>query len=128
MKKLTVGVACAALMITGCATRAADISAQYVSPAHYSGLNCDQVREELVRVSTRVREVSGQQDRKANNDAVATGVGLIVFWPALFFLMSDDHAAELGRLKGEYEALDRTARDKHCAVAAELSAARGSFQ
>lgn len=128
MKKLTIAASCAALMIAGCATNSANVTAQYVSPANFSSLNCEQVREELLRVSARVRQVSGQQDRKATNDAVATGIGIIVFWPALFFLMSDDHAAELGRLKGEYEALEHTARTKQCAVAAELSAARASFQ
>lgn len=128
MKKLMIAATCAALMVAGCATKASNVTAQYVSSAQYSNLSCDQVREELVRISTRVRQVSGQQDRKATNDAVATGIGIIVFWPALFFLMSDDHAAELGRLKGEYEALERTAQEKKCAVASELSAARASFQ
>ncbi len=28
---------------------------------------------------------SGAQDSKASNDAVATGVGVVLFWPALFF-------------------------------------------
>lgn len=128
MRTLVVAASCAALMLGGCATKSANVTAQYVSPATYSGLNCDQVREELVRVSTRVRQVSGQQDRKATNDAVATGVAIVLFWPAIFFLMSDDHAQELGRLKGEYEALERVANDKQCPVAAELSTARAGFQ
>jgi len=128
MKKLMIAASCAALMLGGCATKAANVTAQYVSPVQFSNLNCDQVREELVRISRRVREVSGQQDRKANNDALATGVGIVLFWPALFFLMTDDHATELGRLKGEYEALELVAKEKQCPVAAEMSAARAGFQ
>lgn len=44
-------------------------------------------------------------------------VGLVVFWPALFVLAAtDDHSAELGRLKGEYEALERAAHKRKCAI------------
>lgn len=128
MKRLMIAASFAALMVGGCATKASNVTAQYVSPVQYSHLTCTQVRDELVRISSRVREVSGQQDRKANNDAIATGVGIVLFWPALFFLMSDDHAAELGRLKGEYEALERVAGEKQCPVAGEMAAARASFQ
>lgn len=35
------------------------------------------------------------------------GVGLVLFWPALFFLAGDDQKEELARLKGEYEALEK---------------------
>ena len=128
MKKLMIAASCAALMLAGCATKAANVQAQYVSPVQYQHYTCDQIRADLVRISRRVQEVSGAQDKKANNDAIATGVGIVLFWPALFFLMSDDHKAELSRLKGEYEALEASAREKKCAVAAEMEAARAGFQ
>ncbi len=128
MKKTVIATCCAALMVAGCATRAANVTAQYVTPIQYSNYSCEQVRTELVQISARVREVSGQQDRKASNDALATGVGIVLFWPALIFLMSGDHAAELSNLKGHYEALTITARQKNCAVAAELAAAGAGFQ
>lgn len=127
MRQILIAAFCGALMVSGCATKSADLSAQYVSPARYSGLNCDQVREELVRISSRVREVSGLQDRRATGDAVAAGIGIIVFWPAMLFLMNDDHAAELRLLKGQYEAVEQTADAKRCPVASELAAARAGF-
>lgn len=34
------------------------------------------------------------------------GVGLMLFWPALFSLAAGDEKAELARLKGEFEAMD----------------------
>ncbi len=43
------------------------------------------------------------------------GVGLILFWPALFGLAATkDRKEELGRLKGEYEAIDHNIRGKQC--------------
>jgi hypothetical protein len=69
----------------------------------------------MVRVNSRVRTVSGQQDSAATADAVSMGVGLVLFWPALFFLAAtDDQKHELGRLKGEYEALQRASTRKKC--------------
>lgn len=57
------------------------------------------------------------QDEKATSDAVATGVALVIFWPAAFFVKGDGPtAAELGRLKGEFEALEKTAIEKRCGL------------
>jgi len=52
------------------------------------------------------------------------GVGLVLFWPALFFLIGDDKKEELARLKGEYEALEKIAIQKDCNIADELQEAR----
>lgn len=47
------------------------------------------------------------QDEKATNDAVATGVGPVLFWPSLFFIKGDGQtAAESGRLRGEFDAIE----------------------
>ncbi|GAB5387134.1 MAG: hypothetical protein Alpg2KO_01020 [Alphaproteobacteria bacterium] len=101
--------------LIGCASSSSSVSAQYVSEHQYSNLNCDQIALETRRISARVSEISGQQDDAATADAVAMGVGLIVFWPALFALaLTDDQEAELGRLKGEYEALERAAISRGC--------------
>lgn len=90
----------------------------------YGSYDCDQIRAEMVRVSSRVKEVAGAQQRQARNDAVAVGVGLVLFWPALFFLMSDDQKEELARMKGEYDALESAAIQKKCPVADEIKAAK----
>jgi hypothetical protein len=117
---LLAGAMASALM--GCATSADKVSPSYVSPLEYSNLDCDQIREELVRVSAHVREVSGVQQRAHKRDEVAMGVGLVIFWPALFFLMEGDRKEELGRLKGQYDALDDAAIRKRCSVADEIQA------
>jgi hypothetical protein len=88
-----------------------------VSHLQYQHLSCPQIGAEAQRISRRVAEVSGVQDEKASSDAVATGVALVIFWPAAFFIKGDGAtAAELGRLKGEFEALERTSIEKRCGL------------
>jgi hypothetical protein len=83
----------------------------------FQALTCPQIAQEAARISSRAAEVAGVQDSKRSDDQVATGVGVIVFWPALFFLKGDGQtAAELGRLRGEYEALEKIAIEKNCNV------------
>src|SRR4051812_16099103 len=126
MKKFVLGLAAAGLMVSACASSPDKIAPAYVSPIQYAKYDCDQVRMELERVSMRVTEVSGQQRKKRNQDTAAVAVGVVIFWPALFFLMSDDNKDELARLKGEYEALNRTAVEKKCPVAEEIASAQAS--
>ena len=57
------------------------------------------------------------QDAKATSDALATGVGVVLFWPALFLIKGDSTtAAELSRLKGEKEAIERAGVQKQCGI------------
>ncbi len=107
----------AAVVCAGCASSSNDVQPQYVSHLQYQHLSCQQVSAEAQRVSRRVAEVSGVQDEKATSDAVATGVALVIFWPAAFFVKGDGPtAAELGRLKGEFEALEKVAAEKGCGL------------
>ena len=111
--------------LMGCATSSDKISSSYVSPLMYQSLTCEQIKPELLRVNTQLVNVSGVQDQTATKDAVMMGVGLVVFWPALFFLaQGDDKQAEVANLKGQYEALESAAIQKNCNVAPELIAAR----
>lgn len=107
--------------VSACAASPKNISAQYVSPTMYSNLSCDQIRAEMMRVGARVQAVTGQQQKAANDDALAMGVGIVLFWPALFFLVNDnDKKEELSRLKGEYDALQQ-ASNMNC-VASPVAA------
>lgn len=112
-------------LLLGCATSSDKVSSSYVSPLMYQSLTCEQIKPELLRVNTQLVKVSGVQDQTATKDAVMMGVGLVVFWPALFFLaQGDDKQAEIANLKGQYEALESAAIQKNCNVAPELIAAR----
>jgi hypothetical protein len=71
-------------------------------------------------VSQRAAIVSGAQDAKRSNDAVATGVAVVVFWPAAFRVGGDGpQAAELANLKGQMVAIEQAANMKRCAVQSE---------
>ncbi len=107
--------AVAAAMLGGCATASRDIASQSVSPLQYQSFDCDQLAAEQVRVQTRMLEVGGRLDTAADNDKAITGVGLVLFWPALFFLGgTKQQEAEYARLKGEYQALEQAAIAKRC--------------
>jgi uncharacterized protein YceK len=107
----------AALALAGCASSSEHIAAAYVSPNQYAEYSCDQIREEQARVGARVRQLAGEVDDNATGDAVAMGVGMILFWPALFFIEGDGpEANEYARLKGEHEALQKAAIRQNCAT------------
>jgi len=101
--------------IVGCATASKDVATTYVSPIQYSNYDCDQLCQELARIQGRVRQPSGRLDEAASNDKAIAGVGILLFWPALFALGgTKQQEAELSRLKGEYEALQVASTNKKC--------------
>lgn len=107
------GIICS--MVLGCATAGKDIAATYVSPMQYSNYDCDQLRQELTRIHGRVNQLTGRLDEAASNDKTIMGVGMILFWPALFALGgTKQQEAELSRLKGEYEALQSASTNRKC--------------
>ncbi len=116
--------ACVAVLLTGCAEHSDKIQGTYVSPVEYQDYSCKQIRKEMMRVSRKVNEIAGVQDKQASNDEAAMGVGLILFWPALFFLAGHDQHTELAELKGQYDALEEEAIQKNCDVEKEIKAAR----
>jgi hypothetical protein len=115
MRKMILISACSAL--AGCASSADKIAGAYVSPLQYQNYSCGQLGEEAQRISARVSQVSGVQDQKASNDAVATGVAIILFWPAAFMIGGNDqNTAELSRLKGEFETVEKVSVQKNCGL------------
>lgn len=106
-----------ALALAGCATAPKDISPTYVSTLQYQSLSCKQLQIEAQNVSNAAAVAVGAQQRKANNDNVAMGVGLIVFWPALFFMKGNGaDAAQVGQLKGQMQAIESVSNEKHCGI------------
>jgi len=104
-----------AALLAGCATASKDISATYVSPLQYQGYDCDQLSAEVRRIKVRVDQLGGRLDQAAANDKTITGVGVILFWPALFALGgTKQQEADYARLKGEYDAINQAAIVKRC--------------
>ena len=98
-------------IITGCATSPDKISATYVSPLKYKDYDNDQIVMEMDYIGQRTAELYYQLDKEAKSDQGQMALGLLIFWPALFFLEGGDgpQAVEYARLKGEYEALRKIA-------------------
>ena len=95
----SIAVLVASGILTACATAGKDISSTYVSPMQYANYDCEQLRAESMRISGRVNQLTGRLDEAASNDKAIAGVGLILFWPALFALGgTKQQEAELSRL------------------------------
>ena len=104
------------IILMGCADKSAKISANYVSPLIYSNYDCEDLQQEYARLIRKSKKVNKQQDDIASNDATATGVGLFLFWPALFFIDNDELREEVVQLKGEAEALEQASIQKKCSI------------
>ena len=121
MKTSHVAVAAIATILAGCASRAENISAAYVSPVLYENLSCQQLARDAPKLAAtkefRAQTAAGMQNKKAGQDAAAMTVGLVLFWPALFFTQGDGaQAAEVARLKGEMQAIEDASTRKGCGI------------
>lgn len=117
MKKIIAFTLSGLVSLAGCAEKSDKITAAYISPLQYQSYSCGQIQAEAQRVSGRVAEIAGVQDKQANNDAVATGVALVLFWPAAFFIGGNkENAGQLSRLKGEIDALEQANIQKKCGI------------
>ena len=103
------------LTASGCATSAGNIAAGYTSPMQYQSYDCPQLAGEAQRIQARVSQLAGRLDEAASNDKALMGVGLVLFWPALFALGgTKQQEADYARLKGEYDAVQQALVTKKC--------------
>ena len=123
------GAGAGAAVLSGCATASNNIASVYVSPLQYQSYDCQQLSAELQRIQTRVSQLAGRLDQAASNDKALVGVGMILFWPALFALGgTKQQEADYGRLRGEYDAVQQSAVLRKCPgiVAASTTASVSS--
>lgn len=107
----------ATAMLAACATPPKDIAPTYVSTGLYQNLSCAQLRAEAEGVSARAAQAYGVQEKNRSQDAAMAGVGVILFWPALFFMKGDGAAAaDVARMKGEMQAIEQVNRVKNCGI------------
>lgn len=105
----------AAVLVAGCATRAADVQPLAVDAAQFRPWSCARLQDEMDRVQQRAVELSWIVDERAGQHVVALGIGLAVFWPALLAMRPDgEESHALALLKGRYEALHAAARSNGC--------------
>jgi hypothetical protein len=110
-----------AFLLTACASSPNKIDAAYVSPLKYKDYDCDQIALEMDYVSKRTTKLYQRLKNKSSADSWQMGVGLVLFWPSLFFLEGGDgpESAEYSQLKGEFEALRSTSVQKKCSIYTE---------
>lgn len=103
------------LLLAGCATSSGEIATSYSSPLLYQGYTCEQLAFEDQAVNSKATQLRGAIDHRATNDKIAMGVGVVLFWPALFFVKGDGtQAAEYAQLKGQHDAIDHAGMMKGC--------------
>ena len=124
MKTFIVAALSASIVLGGCATASKDITPTYTSPMQYQAYDCSQLASESQRIQARVVQLGGRLDTAASNDKAIAGVGVILFWPALFALGgTKQQEADYGRLRGEYDAVQQSAVIKKCPGMVTASAA-----
>lgn len=115
MKKTIATLVSAGVVLSGCATASKDLTPTYTSPLQYQAYNCDQLASESQRIQARVLQLGGRLDTAASNDKAIAGVGMILFWPALFALGgTKQQEADYSRLRGEYDAVQQSAVLRKC--------------
>ena len=106
-----------AAALGGCASSPGGIEPAQVSASKYSRHSCASLRAKSRRVSKEALRVAGKVQQRSNNDAVATGVALVLFWPAAFFVKGDGPEAEqYAELVGERQAIEKAAKRKGCKI------------
>ena len=111
-------LAVASTLLAGCATQPEKIQATYVSPLEYGDHSCTQLQMEMTSVNRRAQALHASLKQTANDDTAQMAVGMVLFWPALFFLEGGDgpEATEYAELKGRRDALESAAIQKECAI------------
>ena len=117
MKKIAV-LTLIPTLILGCASNPDKISASYVSPYKYKDYDCDQIMMEMDYVSKNTVRLYQRLSKEQKSDQGQMAVGLLLFWPALFFLEGGDgpEAVQYADLKGEHEALRQASVKKRCEI------------
>jgi hypothetical protein len=115
LKKVISIAISASIFLSACASSSNDVATTYVSPEQYEGYDCRQISAQMIDIQNQVTQLGGQLDTEASHDKMITGAGIILFWPALFFLGGNKkNEAQYGKLKGDYQALQQEAIVKNC--------------
>ena len=103
------------------------MQASYTSEVRYQDWACRNLAAEATSIDKRISELHGQLKKKAGDDQAQMAIGLILFWPALFFLEGGDgpQTAEFSRMMGERNAIDRVSRLKDCSSIPAMARPRG---
>ncbi len=115
MPRLILLAALWVLGLAGCANTPSSLQPPYEAPAAYQSYSCDQLSGEVRRIHERVRHWGGRVQEPASPPPPAQGRGAPwVLPPLLAAGRSPAQAAEFGRLRSEYAALEQAMTAKKC--------------
>lgn len=112
-----------ALLLSACASTSADVTPAEIEAAQFERFGCEQLEHERYRVHAQMVHLAGEIDRRSVGDRIAMGVGVVLFWPALFLIDGEGpRHDELARLKGEEQQLRDTMASRDCDAAPRMRA------
>ena len=109
------------LSLAACATNPDKIAAQHVSANDFDNLTCDQIQAEYARATSDLATLNKSMKSMHRTNVAAVTVGMILFWPALFFVKSKNQTNDqaLAELKGRHAALELAG--DNCAATTQVS-------
>ncbi len=110
MRYMTLVALAATLAVGACAKHPDSIAPSYVSEVGYQSWSCQQLGEETQRLSSALAVASTQQEKARTGDVV----GVLLLGLPVSSLSGDNIAPEIGRLKGEQEAVRKAMISKNC--------------
>jgi hypothetical protein len=116
MRSDAVAAASALMLLSACAIGPQDIPAESVSPATYDSFSCEQLAAEAERVSARATALASGEVPPASGKP-ATSVDMVFPFPLVFVVKAESPAAaEIGRLKGEMNAIEQASHARKCSI------------
>lgn len=92
------------MSMTGCGGRSAN--PVQVSQINDYDISCNQIKTELSQIQYRIRQKTGQKNAGDGKDTALFVTGMILFWPALFFMdLSNADKVELDAMQARYNHL-----------------------
>jgi len=112
--KIQIAALLVAASVASCAKAPEAIGPSYVSVLNYQAWSCEQLASESVRLSDAVAISSMKQRQARANDTM----GVLLIGVPISTFSGDNQAVDLGRLKGEYEAVRQAGLQRNCTMPA----------
>jgi len=101
------------LLVSGCAGRQAN--PVQVSQFNDSQMSCNHLKAEISRIRYEIQNKTGQKAEGDLKDTALFAAGMVVFWPALFFMdLKNADKVELEALRNRYNYLINVYNNKNC--------------
>lgn len=103
-------VVATAVALAGCAQQPENIAAVEIGGDAYSTLNCRQLAAEELSISQNLENLSADQRRAAEGDAM----GVFLLGIPVSSMSGNDREAEIAVARGQLQAIDRRQAERGC--------------